>query len=114
MLTLTQIAQIAVAACVTYVWTFCLQTLEDEFKLFGLSPHVRSIIGVIKIILATLLVMGVWYPTPVLWPAMLMGVLMLAAQFFHFKGKTPVVKRIPSFVMLILCLFISLSVSGTL
>lgn len=114
MYTFTQIAQLIVAACVVYVWTFCLKTLIAEFKQFRLSEQVRSIIGVIKIILATLLVMAVWYPTPVLWPAMIMGLLMLAAQYYHFTGKTPLIKRAPSMMLLILCLFISLSVSGIL
>lgn len=110
-MTLPQIAQLAVAACVTYVWTFCLKTLIQEFKQFGLSPQIRSIIGVVKIALATMLVMAVWYPTPVLGPAMIMGLLMVAAQYFHFKGKTPVIKRIPSMVLLVLCVYISISVS---
>lgn len=113
-LTLTQLAQLIVAASVTYVWTFCLKTLIQEFKQFGLSPQIRSIVGVVKIALATMLVMAVWYPTPVLWPAMIMGLLMVAAQYFHFKGKTPILKRIPSMVLLVLCVFITLSVSDIL
>lgn len=112
MFTLTQLAQLAVAACVVYVWTFCLKTLIKEFKQFGLSEQTRSIIGVIKIALATMLVMNVWYATPVLWPAMAMGLLMVAAQYFHYKGKTPMIKRAPSMVLLVLCIYISLSVSG--
>ncbi|MEX2492055.1 MAG: DoxX family protein [Nitrospirales bacterium] len=113
MFTLTQLAQLAVAACVVYVWTFCLKTLIKEFKQFGLSEQIRSIIGVIKIALATMLVLNVWYPTtPVLWPAMAMGLLMVAAQYFHYKGKTPMIKRVPSLVLLVLCVYISLSVSG--
>lgn len=111
-LSLTQLAQLAVAACVIYVWTFCLKTLVKEFKQFGLSEQTRSIIGTIKIALATLLAMAVWYPTPILEPAVLMGLLMVAAQYFHYKGKTPLVKRAPSLVMLVLCVFIALSVSG--
>jgi len=114
MFTLTQIAQLIVAACVIYVWTFCLKTLIKEFKQFGLSEQIRSIIGVIKIALATMLVMAVWHPTPVLWPAMIMGLLMMAAQYYHYKGRTPVSKRVPSMVLLILCVYISLSVSGML
>lgn len=113
MFTPTQIAQLAVAACVLYVWTFCLKTLIKEFKQFRLSEQVRSIIGVIKVVLATMLFMNVWYPnTPVLWPAMIMGLLMVAAQYYHYTGRTPIVKRVPSMVLLLLCIYISLSVSG--
>jgi hypothetical protein len=56
---------------------------------------------------ATLLVVGVWYPALVLIPALLMALLMISAQYFHFKVNNPFQKRIPALFLLSLCLFVA-------
>jgi hypothetical protein len=33
---------------------------------------------------------------------------MLSAQYFHFKVKNPFIKRLPSLIFLVLCVFITL------
>jgi len=77
--------------------------------LFGLSDLTRSLVGVSKIALATLIVAGIWYPSLVQIPAVLMGLFMVAAQYFHFSVKNPLVKHIPSFLLLALCAILALS-----
>ena len=103
------IAQIIVAASVAYVWIFRYDVIIKEFKQFGLSDLTRTFVGAVKIALSTLLIAGIWYPDLVAVPAILMGLLMVAAQFFHFKIKNPFVKHLPSLVLLILCIFIALA-----
>lgn len=103
------IAQIIVAASVAYVWIFRYDVIIKEFKQFGLSDLTRTFIGAFKIALATLLVAGIWFPALVTIPAILMGLLMVAAQFFHFKIKNPFIKHLPSLVLLLLCIFIALA-----
>lgn len=103
------IAQIIVAASVAYVWIFRYDVIIKEFKQFGLSDLTRTFIGAFKITLATLLVAGIWFPALVTIPAILMGLLMVAAQFFHFKIKNPFIKHLPSLVLLLLCIFIALA-----
>lgn len=109
MINLVIIAQIVVAASVAFVWIFRLDNVVKEFKQFGLSDLTRTFTGASKISLGTLLMAGLWYPKLVLVPAILMGILMIAAQYFHFKIKNPFLKHLPSLVLLILCAFIALS-----
>ncbi len=102
------LAQIIVATSVAYVWIFRYHVIMKEFKEFGLSDLTRTFVGASKISLATLLIVGIWYPLLIPIPAILMGFFMLAAQYFHFKIKNPFFKRLPSLFFLILCVFIAL------
>lgn len=101
-------AQIIVALSIGIVWIFRYDNIVKEFKQYGLSDLVRTMVGSAKIVLATLLVVGIWYPSLVLIPALLMAFLMLSAQYFHFKVKNPWTKHIPSLFLLVLCIFIAL------
>ena len=103
------LAQIIVAISVVYVWTFRFHNVLIEFEQFGLSDLTRNIVGATKISLATLLVVGIWYPELVLIPAILMGILMIGAQYFHFKISNPFIKHLPSLILLVLSSFIAYS-----
>ncbi|NEN22358.1 hypothetical protein G3O08_02435 [Cryomorpha ignava] len=105
---LTKLVQIAVAISVAYVWVFRFHNVVKEFKEFGLSDLTRNFVGAAKIALATLLVAGIWYSSLVFIPAVLMGLFMIGAQYFHFKVKNPFIKRLPSLILLILCAFLAL------
>ena len=105
---LVKLAQITVAISVAYVWIFRYHNVLKEFKQFGLSDLTRNFIGATKISLATLLVVGIWYPSLVLIPSILMGLLMISAQYFHFKISNPFIKHLPSLILLILSAFIAL------
>ena len=104
---LSSVAQIIVAISIGTVWIFRFDNIVKEFKQYGLSDLVRTLVGSAKIVLATLLVVGVWYPSLVLIPALLMAFLMLSAQYFHFKVKNPWQKHLPSLFLLVLCVFIA-------
>ena len=101
--------QIIVAVSVLYVWIFRFHNIIIEFKQFGLNDLTRSFIGATKIALSTLLIVGVWFPALVLIPAIIMGLIMVAAQYFHFKVGNPFIKHLPSLLLLILCVLITLS-----
>jgi hypothetical protein len=94
--------QLTLGLSVAYVWTFRYFNVVKEFTLFGLSDLTRNLVGVSKIALATLIVAGIWYPSLVQVPAALMGLFMVAAQYFHFSVKNPLVKHIPSLILLAL------------
>lgn len=94
--------QLTLGLSVAYVWTFRYFNVVKEFTLFGLSDLTRNLVGVSKIALATLIVAGIWYPSLVQVPAALMGLFMIAAQYFHFSVKNPLVKHIPSLILLAL------------
>jgi len=106
------LAQIVVATAVAYVWIFRYPVIIKEFKEFGLNDTMRTFVGAAKISLATLLIAGIWHPSLILIPAILMGLFMLAAQYFHFKIKNPFIKHLPSLIFLILCVFITLGHSN--
>ena len=104
---LVQLAQITVAISVTYVWIFRFHNVLKEFTQFGLSDLIRNLTGATKISLATLLIVGIWHSSLVLIPSVLMGLLMIGAQYFHLKIKNSFIKHIPSLILLILCAFIA-------
>jgi hypothetical protein len=106
---LMNLAQLIVAISVVYVWTFRFYNVIKEFEQFGLSDLTRNIVGATKIALATLLVAGVWYSSLVLIPSILMGLLMISAQYFHFKISNPFIKHLPSLILLALSVFIAYS-----
>jgi len=96
------------ALSVAYVWIFRYDNVVKEFKQFGLNDLTRNFVGASKIALATLLVAGIWYPSLVQIPSVLMGLFMISAQYFHFKIKNPLIKHLPSLILLILCAVIAL------
>ena len=104
---LIKLAQMTVAISVAYVWIFRFHNVVKEFNQFGLSDLTRNLIGATKISLATLLVVGIWYSSLVLIPSVLMGLLMIGAQYYHFKISNPFIKHLPSLILLILSAFIA-------
>ncbi|MDC1222297.1 DoxX family protein [Salibacteraceae bacterium] len=103
------LSQIIVAISVVYVWTFRFHNVLEEFQQFGLSDLTRNIVGATKTSLATLLIVGIWYSSLVLIPSILMGLLMIGAQYFHFKIRNPFIKHLPSLILLALSAFIAYS-----
>ena len=104
---LINLSQIILAISVVYVWTFRFHNVLKEFEQFGLSDITRNIVGATKISLATLLIVGIWYPSLALIPSILMGLLMIGAQYFHLKISNPFIKRLPSLILLVLSVFIA-------
>lgn len=104
--TLVLISQLIVSLSVAYVWIFRYSVVVKEFEGFGLTELTRSFVGASKISIATVLATGIWYPSLTPGAAVLMALFMLAAQYFHFKAANPISKRLPSFLLLALCLFI--------
>ncbi len=112
MFKLAILAQVIVALSVVYVWVVRLPNVQSEFHEYGLPDLLRNTIGATKIALSTLLIAGIWYPSLVLIPAALMALLMLCAQYFHFKARHPWQKYMPSLALLLLSLFVVAVYSG--
>ncbi len=104
---LMHLSQIILAISVLYVWTFRFHNVIKEFQQFGLSDLIRNFVGATKISLATLLIVGVWDPSLVFIPSILMGLLMVSAQYFHFRARNPFLKKLPSLILLALSVFIA-------
>jgi hypothetical protein len=101
------VAQLIISISIVIVWVFRFDNIVKEFAQYGLSNLIRSIVGSSKIALATLIIAGIWYPSLVLVPVLLMAFLMISAQYFHFKVNNPWQKRIPALFLLALCLLVA-------
>lgn len=109
---ITILVQVIIAISVAFVWILRMHNVEREFRQFGLSLKVRSFVGFSKTALATLLIVGVWYSEFTFYAAVGMAFFMLAAQYFHWNAKNPIAQKIPSFVLLVLSIFVALSSYG--
>lgn len=103
------LSQLIISISIVIVWVFRYDNIVLEFKQYGLSNLSRNIVGTLKISLATILVLGIWYNEFLFVSSAMMAFLMLCAQFFHFKVKNDWMKFMPSLSLLILSLFIASS-----
>ena len=100
-------SQIIIAVSVINVWVFRFDNIVKEFEQYGLSDMIRNIVGATKISLSTLLIVGVFYSEVILASSLSMAFLMVCAQIAHIKVKNPLIKYVPSFILLILSLFVA-------
>jgi len=101
------LSQIIVSTSVIIVWVFRRKNIVVEFEQYGISDIYRDIVGALKISLATILILGIWYNEFLISSSLSMAFLMICAQYYHVKVKNPFNKFIPSLFLLILCLFIA-------
>lgn len=111
---LVVLAQIIIALSIVVVWVFRFDNIVKEFNQYGLPDLVRNLVGAAKISLATLLVAGIWFPQLVLVPALTMAFLMICAQGAHIKSRNPWYKYVPSFLLLLLSLFVAAAHAGVI
>jgi hypothetical protein len=76
--------------------------MESEFKAYGFKDSFMKFIGFSKLLLASLLLLGIWFPVLVDPSAFLMGCLMLGAIGVHIKINDSLIKSLPAFLMLCL------------
>lgn len=78
------------------------KSLKEEFAVYGLPAWAMGTVGFLKLLLATLLLVGIWY-APVVRPAAIgMLILMIGAISMHVKVGDPAKRSLPAFTMLIL------------
>ena len=111
-------AQITIAISIYNVWFLLFnkstiyrgidaKNMKDEFISYGLKgPFVWSI-GFLKVTLATMLVVGIFYDSLIFPAAVGMAVLMLGAILMHLKVKDQPLKSLPATIFLILSLSIA-------
>ena len=105
---LATLAQLVVSVSVIIVWVFRYDNIVVEFKQYGISDLLRNIVGASKISLATILFLAICYDVlPLVEASLGMAFFMLCAQIAHIKVKNPLIKYVPSFIFLVLSLFIA-------
>lgn len=85
------------------------RNLREEFAVYGLPGWFMGIVGFLKLLLAALLIAGIWLP-PVTKPAALgMAILMLGAVSMHVRVKDPWKRSLPALSMLVLSLIVAVA-----
>lgn len=86
------------------------KTLREEFAVYGLPTWVFTVIGVVKVSLATALLLSLWKPAAALAQpsALALALIMVVAFVMHLKVKDAAIKAVPSLAVLAMCLGIAL------
>ena len=85
------------------------RTMKEEFAVYGLPGWLMGVVGFLKLLFATLLIVGLWVPVVTRPAAAGLAVLMAGAVAMHFKVKDPPLRSLPAFVMLVLSLLVALA-----
>lgn len=83
------------------------KTIVQEFHVYGLPTWFCSLVGILKIGLAILLLLSIWYPEFAQPSALGLSVLLIGSIIMHFKIKDPLFKSLPAFVLLCMGLIIA-------
>ena len=84
------------------------KSMREEFAVYGLPGWLMWVVGIIKVTLAVLLIVGLWLPSVVKPAATGIAVLMLAAVSMHVKVKDPLKKSMPALALLVLSVVVAL------
>ncbi len=84
-------------------------TIIEEFDTYGLPVWMCYAVGTMKVILAILLIVSIWYPILKEPSALGLAFLLLGSIAMHFKIKDPLYKSFPAFLFLIMCTLIAAS-----
>ncbi len=82
-------------------------TIIEEFQEYSLSKSIYYIAGFLKVTLAILLIIAIWFPVLKQAAALGLATLLLGSIVMHIKIKDPLFKSVPALIFLILCLFIA-------
>jgi hypothetical protein len=111
------IIQIIIALGIFNVWIFRYskestwrggnaKNMKEEFSVYGLPGWFIGLIGFLKLLLASLLIVSIWFPVLKIPAAIGIAVLMLGAILMHFKVKDPLKKSLPAATMFLFCLIV--------
>ena len=107
-MTIIQISQLIISLSVIFVWTVRYKNVQKEFELFGIKKIIKPI-GITKVLLSILLIIGLWVPETTILSSVSMGIMMLSAQYFHWTVNNPFYKKLPSIILFSLCIIILLN-----
>lgn len=83
--------------------------MRAEFETYGLPMWSVALVGFFKLLFATCLVAGIWFPALVRPAAIGIAILMLGAVVMHVKIKDPAKKSLPALTMLVLSLIVAIA-----
>ena len=116
---LSKILSVVVGLTVINVWLFRSNrstsyrggdaaSLVEEFQVYGLEDYFL-IIGIIKVSLAIMLLLSLYYKKLSFIASSGIGIMMLVAVYMHINVGDELIKSMPASVMLASCLIIAYS-----
>jgi len=116
---LSKILSVVVGLTVINVWLFRsdkstsyrggdANSLMEEFVVYGLGDYFLTI-GIIKVGLAVLLILSLYYKKLRMFSALGIGLMMIVAIYMHFSIGDELIKSMPASIMLLSCLVIAYS-----
>ena len=116
---LSKILSVVVGLTVINVWLFRSNrstsyrggdaaSLLEEFQVYGLEDYFL-IIGIIKVSLAILLLLSLYFKKLSFFASSGIGIMMLVAVYMHINVGDELIKSMPASVMLASCLIIAYS-----
>jgi uncharacterized membrane protein YphA (DoxX/SURF4 family) len=115
-----QVIQVVIALGIYNVWLVrfgkstdwrggTARNLKEEFAVYGLPGWFMGVVGFLKLLFATLLIAGIWFPAVTRPAAAGLAVLMLGAVAMHMKVKDPLKRSLPAFTMLVLSVIVAVA-----
>lgn len=89
-------------------------SMQEEFKVYGLSRTMMFMVGTLKVLAAMVLVLSIWFPFLAIPASAAMGFLMIGAIWMHFRVRDPLKKSLPAAILFLLSAFIWLYSTGVL
>ena len=116
---LSKILSVVVGLTVINVWLFRsdkstsyrggdANSLMEEFVVYGLGDYFLTI-GIIKVGLAVLLILSLYYKKLRMFSALGIGLMMIVAIYMHFSIGDELIKSMPASIMLLSCIIIAYS-----
>jgi len=81
-------------------------SMAEEFSTYGLPKWLMYVVGSIKIIIAILLIVGIWITSLNIYCYISLAILMLGAIIMHLKVKDKIIKSVPALSILTLLLLL--------
>ena len=98
--------QALVAASVFFVWVVRYPSIVVEFQQWKLPDWLRDSVGIVKLTLALMLLIGIDRGQFAIGGGIGLSLLMVAAFTTHLRVKNPIVKMLPSLTLLALSILI--------
>nr|WP_295974906.1 DoxX family protein [uncultured Bacillus sp.] len=86
------------------VLKFGSQQMEDNFKHYGYPAWFRVLTGIIEVISAVSVIVGIWHEAFAAWGSLLLVITMIGAIFTHIKIKDSIKQLVLPSVWLIFAL----------
>lgn len=78
------------------------KNMREEFANYGLPYWFMIVVGVLKVVFAILLLVGLWVPSLAYISAIGIALLMAGALSMHIRVSDPLIKSLPAFLLMVL------------